>query len=562
MRPKLLLVLLLAGLLFADMLAPEHAARAAPGDELLVVDCLLPGKVRRLGRRVTFVTARRAVRTTASDCEIRGGEYTANDRANYATALRVWLPLAKGGDAAAQNHVGEIHEKGLGVEPQHEIAAAWYLKAAKQGFARAQINLGSLYERGLGVPEDMVKAVEWYRRASGLSEVGLAYVPADVKAELEELRSDRDSLAAQRDALDRELDAVRSQLERAKEELRRQHRRTNATLRELETTRVELEARRKVAERQGDTAKVARLQKALEAKAGEAKRKKRELDRLRDRVSTLNGQATRLEGALVKARSDRERDRTQQQDASVSAKQDLSETAARLREAEARLARARRVEAGGRAEVERIRIALATEQSAAKQDRARISGLERDLSAKEDTLAERDQRLAELDGEISSLHDELKALRTEATTKREVAATKRKVAAAGTRGPIIEIIEPPLARTRAADPASVNIKATWERLVIGRVQAPGGLIAFMINDEEQTTGKDGMFRVKVPVDYPETPVHIVAIDAAGLRSSLSFVMKPNADPNPEPKREAPSKKLAGVVSHPVPWTQVCLMRRA
>ena len=64
--------------------------------------------------------------------------------------------------------------------------------------------------------------------------------------------------------------------------------------------------------------------------------------------------------------------------------------------------------------------------------------------------------------------------------------------------------------------------------------------------KEQTTGKDGMFRVKVPVDYPETPVHIVAIDAAGLRSSLSFVMKPNADPNPEPKREAPSKKLAGV----------------
>ena len=150
-----------------------------------------------------------------------------------------------------------------------------------------------------------------------------------------------------------------------------------------------------------------------------------------------------------------------------------------------------------------------------------------------------DERLAELDGEISSLHDELKALRSEAATKREVAA-------AGTRGPEIEIIEPPLARTRAADPASVNIKTTRERLVIGRVRAPGGLIAFMINDKEQTTGKDGMFRVKVPVDYPETPVHIVAIDAAGLRSSLSFVMKPDADPDPEPKREAPAAKLAGV----------------
>ena len=48
------------------------------------------------------------------DCEIRGGEYTAYDRASYSTALKVWLEPAKAGDAQAQTYVGEIFEKGLG----------------------------------------------------------------------------------------------------------------------------------------------------------------------------------------------------------------------------------------------------------------------------------------------------------------------------------------------------------------------------------------------------------------------------------------------------------------
>ena len=156
-----------------------RAASDRQSDQFLVVDCLLPGKIRKLGKKVTFMTARRAVRTSASNCEIRGGEYTASDRASYATALKIWLPLARDGDPAAQSYVGEIYEKGLGVDPQHELAAAWYLKAAKQGYARAQINLGVLYEKGLGVPQSKVKAVEWYRRASGLGDAKLAYIPAD-----------------------------------------------------------------------------------------------------------------------------------------------------------------------------------------------------------------------------------------------------------------------------------------------------------------------------------------------------------------------------------------------
>ena len=92
-------------------------AHAAAADEFLVVDCLLPGKMRKLGKKVTYVTARRALRTSQSDCEIRGGEYTSYDRADYGSALQIWLPLASDGDAKAQNYVGEIYEKGIGGLP-------------------------------------------------------------------------------------------------------------------------------------------------------------------------------------------------------------------------------------------------------------------------------------------------------------------------------------------------------------------------------------------------------------------------------------------------------------
>jgi TPR repeat protein len=132
-----------------------------------VVDCLLPGQVRKLGGQMTYLSPRRPAKTTAVDCEIRGGEYVAYDRANYATSLAGWMPQAEGGDAQAQVYVGEIFEKGLGREPDYATAAAWYEKAAAQKYARGQMNLAYLYEHGLGVAKDPLKALNLYREASG-----------------------------------------------------------------------------------------------------------------------------------------------------------------------------------------------------------------------------------------------------------------------------------------------------------------------------------------------------------------------------------------------------------
>jgi hypothetical protein len=101
-------------------------------EDLLIVDCLLPGQMRKLGRSATFMGARRPVRTTQADCEIRGGEYVSYDRANYQTALKVWLGQAEAGDADAQNYVGEIYLKGLGTEPDYAKAREWFEKPPRR----------------------------------------------------------------------------------------------------------------------------------------------------------------------------------------------------------------------------------------------------------------------------------------------------------------------------------------------------------------------------------------------------------------------------------------------
>ena len=163
---------LLCGLLVlsAPLINPSHGAETKDVNQFMAVDCLLPSQIRRLGS-MTYAAARNAIKTSASDCEMRGGEYVAFDRASYATTLKVWLPLAEGGDPKAQTYVGEAFEKGLGVEPDYASAALWYLQAAEQGFSRAAINLGNLFEQGLGLERDPAMALYWYRRASGIDGV-------------------------------------------------------------------------------------------------------------------------------------------------------------------------------------------------------------------------------------------------------------------------------------------------------------------------------------------------------------------------------------------------------
>lgn len=245
-RDKVLLSLIFATISFTGVLSSswvEAAPKAQNADELLPVDCLLPGQVRRLGRQMTYVTQRRAIKTTGVDCEIRGGEYVSFDRANYATAMQIWLPLAQQGDPKAQNYVGEIHEKGLGVTPDPAQAAQWYRKAAEQDYKAAQINLGQLYEAGRGVDKDIEVALEWYRKAAGLREKQLKFVSfgysdeafQEMQVQLTEQDKKIKSLVAKLDASQSRTGVLEAELLRAKKNLAPEREEINRKRLELES---------------------------------------------------------------------------------------------------------------------------------------------------------------------------------------------------------------------------------------------------------------------------------------------------------------------------------------
>ena len=218
-------------------------ARADP-NSLLVVDCLLAPRVVNMGLAMTYTEASQAIKTTALDCGIRGGKYVAYDRANYATALEVWLGRAKAGDAEAETNVGEIYEKGMGLPADYAAAAKWYEKAAAKGYSRAQVNLGYLYEKGLGVSKDLATAVNWYRKASGLTGDDLTFASsiqseaqtqvAEAKAEISVLSSQLEASRHEIETLHQRLESTQTQMEGSQEKLRQ-------TLDSLEKTRSEAE---------------------------------------------------------------------------------------------------------------------------------------------------------------------------------------------------------------------------------------------------------------------------------------------------------------------------------
>jgi uncharacterized caspase-like protein len=182
--------------------------------DLEIVDCLLPGQVRQLGN-TSYLTQRRPVRNTVSECSIRGGEYVAYDRADLKSALRVWLQTAENGDVEAQTNVGEIYERGMGVAPDYATAAQWYQKAADQGNSRALFNLGTMYEQGLGVEKDTLKALNLYRQAWGVPTDSIIFASA-AEREQEALRKELETTIAERDS---QLGLLQKQLKDMQEKL-------------------------------------------------------------------------------------------------------------------------------------------------------------------------------------------------------------------------------------------------------------------------------------------------------------------------------------------------------
>jgi len=289
-RPR---ALALVAVLVAALAAP--VAAGAPEvrhpEDLFVVDCLLPAKVRSLGRVTKFAAPRRVARLTAHECQLRGGEHS-QDPSDNAWALQSWIAQAEGGDAEAMNNVGEIYEQGVRGAPDAVQAALWYRKAAEAGSRRAQRNLGALYEQGLGVERDASEALAWYRRAAGMTTA----VDLDAQKEIEALQAELETTRVEAAAARGELERVRGELAGARTELAA-----------AERTATELRAKVAAAKRETSAAKpepatvapaaVAEVEAAVEA----GRRRVAELEAAQDRYRRMLAEleASERSGAQV-----------------------------------------------------------------------------------------------------------------------------------------------------------------------------------------------------------------------------------------------------------------------
>jgi len=104
--------------------------------------------------------------------------YKAKD---WAKALALLRPLAEQGNAKAEERMGRLYERGVGVKRDYPTAEQWYRKSAEQGDAEAQARLAFLYRIGMGdVKRDLTEAAKWFRASAAqgnkLAQVGLGYM--------------------------------------------------------------------------------------------------------------------------------------------------------------------------------------------------------------------------------------------------------------------------------------------------------------------------------------------------------------------------------------------------
>lgn len=451
----------------------EEMAKATEGfviqdtNKLFVVDCLLPGQVRKLGSEMTYLTQRRPVRTTAADCEVRGGEYVAYDRANYASALKIWLPKAQEGDAAAQLYVGEIFEKGLGAQADYQAARQWYEKAAAQGNFQAQLNLGHLYEKGLGVPEDKEAAMRWYRKSAGLDDAGLQFTPAVdaqklVNQELVELRAE---VAQSR----QELEQLRAQLNSTREQALEQQERLRRAQDELEALRNKLQQQK--TEAPGNSVEIQALEQQLRDKELQLKSQQAKLGTL---TQTLGQERQRMARELELARQDKP--------VAKAADTKVNDTENSLNE---------KIEAYQKQSAE----LTAWLTSSEKLDRSKVE--------------ERKQALQQQAREIASLKEKV-----------EKQGSPTQLAAVG-NGPNIELIEPAVTVTRGIPSIQFGTGEQSKRIV-GRVQASKGLTKLLFNDKPLSVDASGRFETDVILQGAESLVHIVATDKRNQTSDMNL----------------------------------------
>ncbi|MBS0569155.1 MAG: caspase family protein [Proteobacteria bacterium] len=506
-------------------LAPVPAAHATVTtrnpEDLLIVDCLLPGQVRKLGRSATYMSARRPIRTTQADCEIRGGEFVSYDRANYQTALKVWMGQAESGDAEAQNYVGEIYLKGLGTEPDYAKAREWFEKAAAQGDKRARINLGYLYEQGLGVPRDIARALNLYGEASGIDNDKLVFA-STVTAQVQEAKHESAALREQLSAEQQKSAQLRAQVGKLQSELQQKQQNYQKSQSELDSVRKKLDAeqaragidqnpdfiklrsatqaREKDLTKQRDVLKTqqdASVRQLADAEDQIAKLKAREQELLARQSSPDNDQALaalRVSAAQMDTALRESRERMQQ------VQQRMAQNDQQRQEAQARF--------------DQARAQLALEHAQNENAKQLLKLMEAQLSEKRQELASQRTQMASLQSQIDSAR--YTSLPPGFTTASLSGDLK------------VEILQPALAVTRGANKPAASVPPAQNGIdVVGRVQAPAGLTSVTLNGQTVQVDAGGVFKTHVALSGGnDTAVRVAASDKTGGEAVLDFMLVP------------------------------------
>ena len=516
--PAAALLLTLAAGAFDPASQARAEARVRNAEDLLVVDCLLPGQVRKLGAMSTFMSARRPVRTTQADCEIRGGEYVAYDRANYQTALKVWLGQAEAGDADAQNYVGEIYLKGLGTDPDYGRAAQWFEKSAAKGSKRAKINLGYLYESGQGVSQDLPKALNLYRDASGISGEELVFA-SSVNAQTQQTQAENRALREQISSEQQKSQQLRSKLEQLKQQLQQKQQSYEKTQHALNDVRVQLDVEQAKVGVDRDP-QFAKLKSEMDARARALTEQQAKLDaerrtnakQLADAEAKVAAMQAREQQAAQKPTSKDDKDMQALQASAAQMNAALGETRARSKQLEQQMAQLEQQRQTDQAQFDSARAALA-EQRAQNEDSKKM------LHLMDAQLAEKRQELARQREQMQALQEQVDAGKAGATAS---------VASTSSSGALrVEILQPPLSLTRGGNKPAASVPAAQDGMdIVGRVLAPAGLAALDVNERTVSADNGGIFKTHITVASAGTPVHVSAQDKAGGKAVLDFMLVP------------------------------------
>ena len=409
-----------------------HSARKLTAESAQIVDCLLPGKVKKLGMQRSYLSKKRPIKTSTNDCEIRGGEYTAYDRASLASALKIWQGDAILGNAEAQFYVGEIFEKGAGEAPNYKQAINWYQQAADQDYAPAMMGLGRMYEAGLGVPKDLAKAMNLYRRASGLKddEIGFASVFHETREQdlikISSLESDLSQERANSKALQTQLNNLQNSLDKKQSNVRDIQGEIQKSKREYDSLQVKLGGA-SAASLAAMEAQLSDAQAQLQAKTQLADRLNRELNA----VSEGKDSERYLEEELIVAKSglaeQRQANSQKEQQISLLKSQLIELTNKDLDSAELnkKLQSVRQQSLAEKtllkrnlaalesdlklqqAKVQSLKVELVTQRSSVADNSSNIAKQSKQLAEKEAQIAEQNNKLANTAEELIAKNQEL-----------------------------------------------------------------------------------------------------------------------------------------------------------